>query len=85
MTKQVVNAGKPHDPILASAARNLWLIVAIHNIEFIIVHIQGRSNILADLLSRWSTTINPYHKLQQLLPQYIRIPAQLDLLLLNYS
>ena len=50
---QILNAGRARDPILVSAARNLW------PINLIITHIPGKNNTLADLLSRLSNIRDP--------------------------
>ena len=49
----VLNTGKARDTILATCARNLWLIAAMFNIDFICLHIAGVKNSVADLLSHW--------------------------------
>ena len=70
---EVLNTGKTKDPFLATCARNVWLITAIFNIEIIVIHVPGKNNPVADLLSRWITTINPEHKLRQWMPDFIWI------------
>ena len=47
---QVLNTGRTRDPILATCARNVWLIAATYNIDFRFVHIAGQVNSIADLL-----------------------------------
>ena len=49
----ILNTGKARDITLATCARNLWLIAAMFNIDFIFSHIPGVQNSVADLLSRW--------------------------------
>ena len=46
---QVLRAGKARDQLLASIARNIWLITAIFNITLIVNHIPGIKNFTADL------------------------------------
>ena len=70
---QVLNTGRARDQILAPCAKNIWLIAATYNIEFICSHISGPTNKIADLLSRWALTVNPVAKLH------------IDLTLLNYN
>ena len=82
---QVMNTGRARDQTLATCARNIWLIAATFNIEFIFSHISGQSNNIADLLSRWGVTQNPLTKLNGLLQDYVWVNAHLDLTLLNYS
>ena len=70
---EVLKSGKTKDPFLATCARNIWLIMAIFNIEIIVVHVPGCDNHIADLLSRWVVTPNPEQKLRQYLPNFIWI------------
>ena len=67
---QVLNTGKAMDSTLATCVRNIWLIAAMYNIEFLFSHISGHSNTIADLLSHWSVTANPMKKLNTLLHNY---------------
>ena len=60
---QVLTTGKARDQMLATCARNIWLIAALNNIQFQFSHIPGKQNILADLLSRWHTVQNDNEKL----------------------
>ena len=50
---EVLTTGKTKDPFLATCVRNIWLIIAIFNIEIIVIHVPGKHNQIADLLSRW--------------------------------
>ena len=65
-------------------ARNIWLICAMFNIHITVLHIPGKNNVLADLLSRWQFSTENYKVLQKLLPNPIWVPTHLDLALLNY-
>ena len=49
---QVVKSSKTKDKFLAAYIRNIWLISASDDIEIIIKHIEGKKNVIADLLSR---------------------------------
>ena len=49
---QVVRTGKTRDDMLALCLRNIWLITSTHDITLTIDHIRGKSNNIADLLSR---------------------------------
>ena len=82
---QVLNTGKARDSILATCARNVWLIAAIFNIELKFSHISGKTNIIADLLSRWSMVPEPHEKLKQMLPQYKWVHSHIDLTALNHD
>ena len=50
---QVLNSGKTRDLTLAAIARNIQFHVATRDIDLRVTHIPGKSNIIADLLSRW--------------------------------
>ena len=52
----VVEIGKARDSIMATCARNIWLLAAMYNVNLIVTHIRGRENCVADLLSRWFQT-----------------------------
>ena len=82
---EVLHNGRARDNILALLARNIWLICAMFNIHITVLHIPGRSNILAYLLSRWQFSSENYEALLQLLSKPIWVPTHLDLTLLNYS
>ena len=50
---EVLTTGRTRDTILATCSRNIWLIAALFNIDFIFSHIPGVQNTVTDLLSRW--------------------------------
>ena len=51
---EVLKMGKARDSVMATIARNIWLITAKFNIHFSCNHVAGVENQPADLLSRWS-------------------------------
>ena len=53
---QVLQTGKVRDPFLGACARNIWMEAAKADIDMRYSHIQGRKNVVADLLSRWKNT-----------------------------
>ena len=53
---QVLQTGKARDPFLGACARNIWMEAAKADIDIVYSHIQGRKNVVADLLSRWKNT-----------------------------
>ena len=75
---EVLNSGKARDPILATCARNIWLLTAIFNIQLTVTHIPGVQNTVADLLSRWEGTDHQFAKLSSLLPNYDWMPVHLN-------
>ena len=46
---EVLTSGKTKDTILATCARNVWLLCAIFNISIHIEHIPGKQNVIADV------------------------------------
>ena len=65
---QVLNTGKARDLTLLTISRNIWLELAMHNIDLELQHVPGTLNVIADLLSRWSQKINPHSLLHKLIP-----------------
>lgn len=61
----VITTGKGVDPLLLSIARNIWLVAAANDINISVVHIMGKHNHVADLLSRWLIYGNPNHLLKK--------------------
>ena len=49
-----LNTGRTHDPVLASCAREIWLLAALQDLDVLLVHIPGVDLVLADALSRRS-------------------------------
>ena len=50
---EVLKSGRMKDPYLSACARNIWYCAATHGIDAWYVHIQGKENRVADLLSRF--------------------------------
>ena len=67
---QVLQTGKARDPFLGACARNIWMEAAKADIDILYSHIQGRKNVVADLLSRWKNTQIQH----QILCQNVRNP-----------
>ena len=66
----VLGSGRTRDLTLAAIARNIQLQVATRDIHLQVIHIPGKENQIADLLSRWHLTENPQGKLFTLLPHH---------------
>ena len=47
----ILNTGKGQDSLLLAMARNVWLFAANSDIDLTLVHIPGKNNVIADLLS----------------------------------
>ena len=82
---QILQEGKARDPLLATIARNIWMLTSVFNIQLSVSHISGKNNAIADLLSRWWVTDNRDQKLSSLLHNWQWIPTHIDLLKLNHS
>ena len=80
---EVLNSGKTRDAFLGACARNAWLIMSTFNIHIHTVHIPGKMNYVADLLSRWHLICQPIDKLKQWLPNFKWIDTHIDLTMLN--
>jgi hypothetical protein len=80
----ILNSGRGRDKNLQSIARNIWLIQAGLDIDVQFSHIRGKFNIVADLLSRWHSHVNPVSSLifhLNALP--IWVPTKSDCLVLD--
>ena len=55
---KVLNSGHTKCPHLATIARNIFMEIASQDIELTVVHIPGKQNEVADLLSRWQGTVD---------------------------
>ena len=76
----VLTTGKTRDSTMAKYARNIFLWLSAFNIDIMVVHIAGKLNPVADLLSRWNVTNNNVVKLQQLVHPVTWVPTPLEYL-----
>ena len=81
----VLNLGRTQDLTLGAMARNISMLLAIHDIELQVIHILGSDNKIADLLSRWFITENPADKLQQFLKDPFWLNVNHDFLKVVWS
>ena len=81
---QVLNSGGSRDSILSTCARNVWLLSALYNISIQFSHIAGAQNTVADLLSRWTNTVQDFIALNAHISDPVWMNAHIDLTLLNY-
>ena len=77
---QVLHDGKAKDPLLATIARNIWMLTSLFNIQFSVSHIAGQDNAIADLLSRWWVTDNRSKNCKN---YYLHISGYLHILILS--
>ena len=80
---KVLHTGRARDDMLATSAQNIWLLASMYNIELVVSHIPGVSNVGADLLSRWQGTEQDVTKLRSPLPDYQWLPVHIDHTKLN--
>ena len=76
---EVLNSGKSRDATLATCARNIWMLSAMHNFDIILYHIPWKQNNIADLLSRWTNSYQDNEKLYQLVPNATWIHTRIEL------
>ena len=81
----VLNLGRTQDLTLGAMARNISMLLAIHDIELQVIHILGSDNKIADLLSRWFITENPADKLQPFLKAPCWLNVNHDFLKVDWS
>ena len=74
----VLQSGKAKDPFWGACARNVWLWAATFDTELTYVHVMGKYNRAADLLSRWSNSVSDNNKLQMLIPGASWDPVTLE-------
>ena len=82
---EVLSSGRARDSIMATCARNVWLLAAMFNVNIIVSHIRGRDNSVADLLSRWHLTVHNIQQLHNLVENPVWIDTHIDLTLLNHD
>ena len=82
---EVLTSGRTHDRTLAAIARNIQLTAALSEIDLKVVHIPGKDNCIADLLSRWNITVSQSIKLNKLLPVHNWVPIPLQYLEIDWS
>ena len=68
---------------MAKCARNVFLWLSAFNIGIQVVHIPGKMNPVAYLLSRWHKTVNIVSKLQELIHPVTWVHTNEDLLYCN--
>ena len=64
----ILNSGATRDLTLAAIARNIFMESAKCDINLSVIHILGKDNPIADLLSRWYITDNANTKLRDMIP-----------------
>ena len=81
----VLNNGRARDQTLAKYARNIFMWASAFNDDLKVVHVAGKMNPVADLLSRWNITPHNFQKLQDLVGPVTWIPVDDTLLYTDES
>ena len=81
----VLGSGRTRDLTLAAIARNIQLQLATWDINLQVIHIPGKDNQIADLLSRWNLVDNSQAKLLALLPHHQWVAVQKHHLNIDWS
>ena len=81
----VLRSGKTKNSTLAAISRNIFMTTSKYDIYLKISHIPGKSNKVADLLSRWEKTTSNLVKLKNLLPSYTWVKVDSSKIFLDYD
>ena len=76
----VVNSGVTKDTGLGALVRNIWLETALKDIQLKLIHVKGKNNQCADLLSRWHLVNNNWHKLMAMVHRPVWFNITSDML-----
>ena len=82
---KVLSGGKARDPFLAACARNAWYLAALGDVHLQYVHVLGKNNRVADLLSRWQNSKNNIRELHTLVQSPQWIPTHVALTEVDYT
>ena len=74
----IYNSGYTRDQYLDSIVHNIWLLMSEYDICLKVVHIAGKKNTIADLLSRWEATLSQKEQLNMYIakPQWHKVTEQ---------
>ena len=73
----VLRSGRAKDPFLGACAHNIWYVAALEDIDVQYVHVFGKNNRAADLLSRWSNTLEDIKELHTLIVNPVWVPVNI--------
>ena len=79
----VVNTGVTKDNGLGAIVQNIWLETAPRDIQLKLIHVKGKNNQCADLLSRWHLVGNNWQKLIAMVNQPVWCNINSDMLHIN--
>ena len=75
----ILNSGETRDLTLAATDRNIFMDLAKCDISLNVIHILGKNNSIADLVSQWYITGHANTKLTKFLshPKWVRVPSNI--------
>ena len=82
---KVLNAGKARDAFLGACAHNIWYLAATADISLQYVHVLGKDNTVADLLSRWQYSEQNVAHLHQFIQNPIWQSVDVAMLDVDYT
>ena len=82
---QVLSKGKTKDPFLGACAKYIFLLAAKNDVDLTYVHIQGKPNCVADLLSRWQYSQACYNQLTAFIQKPIWCTVNQDILEIDWE
>ena len=81
----VLNTGRSRDSHLCAIARNILITCANLDIEAKFVHIPGKKNVVADVLSRWRGSVDQFNKLKSVIQNPIWCQINPELFHIDYN
>ena len=82
---KVMNSGRTQDQFLGACARNIWFHSALLDIDIKYVHVLGSQNQTADLLSRWTGSIQDQNQLCNLVERPISLEVLPQMLFVDFT
>ena len=82
---EVLTSGKARDQIMATCARNIWLLCSLFNVHSSVHHISGKDDDVADLLSRWTGSQQNLYQLSTFISDPVWMLSHMDLTILNHQ
>ena len=82
---KVMNSGRTQDQFLGACARNIWFHSALLDIDIKYVHVLGSQNQTADLLSRWTGSIQDQNQLCNLVERPIWLEVLPQMLFVDFT
>ena len=81
----VLTSGKSRDMLLCTIARNILLEAAMLDINLIVLHVLGKNNTAADILSRWFANENIRNNLYFIIPHPVWCQVNIQQTYLDHS